>query len=157
MAAFWILPQVLTSVGCVGRSTSTTTAFRHTSGRTEVRRLFLFPPSPHPPNMLLKWFSSSWVMHVLSFFFFWPGIVFRVGFVQSFLKPGLMMWPHTDLRTALFAKADLFFFPPIESESMVADGLPPTPNSKCTLQTRSLNTIKFICIPAQAVFYPRLI
>lgn len=48
----------------------------------------------------------------------------------------------------------LTYFSPIESESMVGDGLPPTPNSKNTLQTHSVNTIKFISIPAQAVFCP---
>lgn len=143
MAAFWILPQVLTSVGCVGRSTSTTTAFRHTSGRTEVSQL-IKKYTKYAPEMILLFMIHAGPV------FLWPGIVFRVRFVE-------LMWPHTDLRTALLLRLTYFFSPPIESESMVADGLPPTPNSKCTLQSRSLNTIKFICIPAQAVFYPRLI
>lgn len=39
MTVFWILMQVPMYVGYVGRSTSITTAFRHTSGHTEVRHL----------------------------------------------------------------------------------------------------------------------
>lgn len=37
-----VATQVLTSVECVGRSTSTTTAFRRTSGRTEVSRPYIY-------------------------------------------------------------------------------------------------------------------
>lgn len=79
------------------------------------------------PSMVLKWVTSStWVMHVLC----WPGIVFNKCYFFVSCKPWADVRTHWSTHGLLLR---LTYFSPIESESMVGDGLPPTPNSKNTL------------------------
>lgn len=56
------------------------------------------------------------------------------------------------LTLAHFSEADAYFSL-LESESMVGDGLPPTPNSEYALHNHPASTFEFISMPAQAAYF----